>query len=49
MLKMCNCGFEKKKQADETRDLRFTSPLLNTLAMIISNQIDLFLQFNKTV
>lgn len=47
MLKMCNCGFEKK-QADETRDLRFTSPLLNKLAMIISYQIDLFLQFNKT-
>lgn len=48
MLKMCNCGFEKKTQADETRDPRLTSPLLNTLAMIISNQIDLFLLFNKT-
>lgn len=48
MLKMCNCGFEKKNQADETRDPRLTSPLLNTLAMIISNQIDLFLLFNKT-
>lgn len=48
MLKMCNCGFEEKNQADETRDPRLTSPLPNTLAMIISNQIDLFLLFNKT-